>query len=44
MRASRPPVALLLSVALALLFTWGGLTIAYYQSGAVKAPFFQIRG
>jgi zinc/manganese transport system permease protein len=29
---ARPPLALLLSVVLALLFTWGGLTIAYYQS------------
>ena len=26
----RPPVALAISVALALLFTWGGLAIAYY--------------
>ncbi|HEV2579623.1 MAG TPA: metal ABC transporter permease [Ktedonobacteraceae bacterium] len=28
--ATRPPMALLLSVLLALLFTWGGLVIAYY--------------
>jgi zinc/manganese transport system permease protein len=29
--AIRPSRALLLSIVLALLFTWGGLTIAYYQ-------------
>lgn len=28
---ARPPIALLLSVVLALLFTWGGLAVAYYS-------------
>ncbi|MGH2514551.1 MAG: metal ABC transporter permease [Ktedonobacterales bacterium] len=28
---ARPPIALLLAVVLALLFTWGGLAVAYYS-------------